>query len=78
MRRLSEGCHACSAGVNDGSACRPYNLKKNNINSKESGRNGRLFPDFLCHSSQNRAEYPRNLVLSATIYNFAASNDKIK
>jgi hypothetical protein len=29
---------------------------------------------FLCHLSQNRAEYPRNLVVSETIYTFALVN----
>ena len=33
---------------------------------------------FYLHSSQNHAEYPRNLAVSATISNFATSNDKTK
>ena len=31
-------------------------------------------PSFLRHSSQNGAEYPRNLAMSAAIYTFAVEN----
>ena len=33
---------------------------------------------FLCHLSQNRANYPKNLAIIAIIDNFATSNDKNK
>ena len=46
-----------------------------NNNSKESGRKGVSSLIFLCNWSQNRAEYPRNLAVSATIRTFAVVND---